>query len=75
MAIRSSMSNYKQEDWLTNVPLYMLAEYFEKNNICGKLITIYLKTNGGFFCSESDNTEVRAKRTNEMEVLGPFTAM
>ena len=34
MAIRSSMSNYKQEDWLTNVPLYMLAEYLKR--------TIYL---------------------------------
>ena len=30
MAIRSSMSNYKQEDWLTNVPLYMLAEYLKR---------------------------------------------
>jgi len=24
------MSNYKQEDWLTNVPLYMLAEYLKR---------------------------------------------
>ena len=30
MAIRSNMSNYKQEDWLTNVPLYMLAEYLKR---------------------------------------------
>ena len=30
MAIRSSMSNYKQEDWLTNVPLYMLADYLKR---------------------------------------------
>lgn len=30
MPIRSSMSNYKQEDWLTNVPLYMLAEYLKR---------------------------------------------
>ena len=30
MAIRSSMSNYKQEDWLTTVPLYMLAEYLKR---------------------------------------------
>ena len=30
MTIRSSMSNYKQEDWLTNVPLYMLAEYLKR---------------------------------------------
>ena len=30
MAIRSSMANYKQEDWLTNVPLYMLAEYLKR---------------------------------------------
>ena len=29
-AIRSSMSNYKQQDWVTNVPLYMLAEYLCK---------------------------------------------
>ncbi len=29
-AIRSSMANYKQEDWLVNVPLYMLAEYLKK---------------------------------------------
>lgn len=31
MAIRSSMSNYREEEWLTNVPLYMLAEYLKKN--------------------------------------------
>ena len=29
MAIRSSMANYKKEDWLINVPLYMLAEYLK----------------------------------------------
>ena len=32
MAIRSSMANYRQEDWLINVPLYTLAEYI-KNKI------------------------------------------
>ena len=32
MAIRSSMSNYRQEEWLINVPLYALAEYI-KNRI------------------------------------------
>lgn len=26
-AIRSSMSKYKQQDWVKNVPLYILAEY------------------------------------------------
>ena len=29
MAVRSSMANYKKEDWLINVPLYMLAEYLK----------------------------------------------
>ena len=29
MAVRSSMVNYKKEDWLINVPLYMLAEYLK----------------------------------------------
>ena len=32
MAIRSSMANYRQEEWLMNVPLYALAEYI-KNKI------------------------------------------
>lgn len=27
-AIRSSLSNFRQEDWMTNVPLYILADYF-----------------------------------------------
>lgn len=30
-AIRSSMSNYKKQDWVTNVPLYLLAEYLCNN--------------------------------------------
>ena len=29
-AIRSSMTNYKHQDWVTNVPLYILAEYLCK---------------------------------------------
>lgn len=28
-AIRTSMSNYRKEEWLTNVPLYMLTVYLE----------------------------------------------
>ncbi len=28
-AIRTSMSNYRKEEWLTNVPLYMLTDYLE----------------------------------------------
>ena len=27
-AIRTSLSNYKQESWMTNVPLYVIGEYF-----------------------------------------------
>lgn len=27
IAIRTSMSNYRQEEWMVNVPLYLLAEY------------------------------------------------
>ena len=27
-AIKSSFSNYKQESWMTNVPLYLLGDYF-----------------------------------------------
>jgi hypothetical protein len=27
-AIRTSLSDYKQESWMTNVPLYVLGEYF-----------------------------------------------
>ena len=27
IAVRTSMSNYREEEWLTNVPLYMLAGY------------------------------------------------
>ncbi len=28
--IRSSMSNYREQDWMINVPLYALAKYIEK---------------------------------------------
>ncbi|MDL2256745.1 ATP-binding protein [Bacteroidales bacterium OttesenSCG-928-I14] len=28
LAIRSSMSDYREEDWLVNVPLYVIGEYF-----------------------------------------------
>lgn len=28
-AIRTSMSNYRKEEWMTNVPLYMLTDYLE----------------------------------------------
>jgi hypothetical protein len=30
IAIRTSMSNYRQEEWMVNVPLYLLAEYICK---------------------------------------------
>ena len=30
IAIRSSMSNYREQDWMVNVPLYALPEYLEK---------------------------------------------
>ena len=29
IAIRSSMSNYRKEEWMTNVPLFMLSQYIE----------------------------------------------
>jgi predicted AAA+ superfamily ATPase len=28
IAIRASLSNYRQEDWMTNVPLYAIGNYF-----------------------------------------------
>ena len=31
-AIRTSMSNYRKEDWLTNVPLYMLIDYLDRED-------------------------------------------
>lgn len=30
IAIRTSLSNYKKENWLINIPLYILKEYFKK---------------------------------------------
>jgi len=30
IAVRSSMSNYREQDWMVNVPLYVLAQYLEK---------------------------------------------
>lgn len=30
IAIRSSMSNYREQDWMVNVPLYVLDKYLEK---------------------------------------------
>ncbi len=32
IAIRSSMSNYREQDWMVNVPLYVLAEYLERDD-------------------------------------------
>ena len=29
-AIRTSMSNYRQEEWMVNVPLYLFSEYVER---------------------------------------------
>ena len=29
-AIRTSLSNYKHENWMTNVPLYIIGEYFKQ---------------------------------------------
>ena len=29
-AIRTSLSNYKRESWMTNVPLYIIGEYFKQ---------------------------------------------
>lgn len=31
IAIRTSMSDYREQDWMTNVPLYMLPSYFHNN--------------------------------------------
>ena len=31
-AIRTSMSNYREQDWMVNVPLYVLDKYLEKKN-------------------------------------------
>ncbi len=30
IALRSSMSNYREQDWMTNVPLYALCSYLKK---------------------------------------------
>lgn len=30
IAIRSSMSNYREQNWMVNVPLYMLASYLNQ---------------------------------------------
>ncbi len=30
IAVRSSLSNYREQDWMVNVPLYMLDKYLEK---------------------------------------------
>ena len=32
IAVRSSMSNYREQDWMVNVPLYVLDKYLEKKN-------------------------------------------
>ena len=29
-AIRSSLTNYRKESWMTNVPLYVVGDYFNK---------------------------------------------
>ena len=30
IAVRTSMSNYREQDWMINVPLYVLDKYLEK---------------------------------------------
>lgn len=32
MAIRTSMSNYREQDWMVNVPLYILDKYLEREH-------------------------------------------
>ena len=32
-AVRTSLSNYRQENWMTNVPLYIVGEYFKKSGM------------------------------------------
>ncbi len=32
IAIRSSMSNYREQDWMVNVPLYVLDKYLNRSN-------------------------------------------
>ena len=29
-AIRTSMSNYREQDWMVNVPLYLLDKYLDR---------------------------------------------
>jgi hypothetical protein len=29
IAVRTSMSNYREEEWMTNVPLYLISEYIQ----------------------------------------------
>ncbi len=33
IAVRTSPANYKQEDWLTNVPLYIIENYFSNSEL------------------------------------------
>lgn len=30
MAIRSSMSDYREQEWMINVPLYLLEQYLDR---------------------------------------------
>jgi len=32
-AIRTSLSDYRKESWLTNVPLYIIGDYFASNRL------------------------------------------
>ena len=32
-AIRTSMSDYRRQEWMVNVPLYLLTEYLKKVNV------------------------------------------
>jgi len=34
-AIRTSLTNYHEEDWMTNVPLYIIGNYFKNNSLTG----------------------------------------
>ncbi|GAP73107.1 hypothetical protein SAMD00024442_6_80 [Candidatus Symbiothrix dinenymphae] len=34
-AFRTSLSDFRQEAWMTNVPLYIIGDYFERRCHCG----------------------------------------
>ena len=38
--LRTSMADYRQEDWMVNVPLYAIKSYWEEKGMIGNIVSM-----------------------------------